>query len=292
MLAVTRAHTLFVDDSIADYGSSVFSSYPNPTPSARCPQRQRPYHRHYRRAGGEICDRFRAQSERFGTSIITETVDTIETGSTPFLIHTSTTTVAADAVVIATGAVARRLEFPGSIEFWCARVLSLVLDTRKPPLPRSSSLFFFILRPPVHTPRAPYTRAGRKASARARCAMVQHPSSRGSRWLLSVAGTQQWKRHASSPNMPPGFTWCTGIVGGTHSHLARAHVPRCPALLHSLSLSRLSGGTATVLPLFPCWHRALLTPCSCRHRRRLLATGGTSSGRLRSCSNVRWTILS
>ena len=109
--------------------------YPNPTPSARCPQRQRPYHRHYRRAGGEICDRFRAQSERFGTSIITETVDTIETGSTPFLIHTSTTTVAADAVVIATGAVARRLEFPGSIEFWCARVLSLVLDTRKPTLP-------------------------------------------------------------------------------------------------------------------------------------------------------------
>lgn len=107
--------------------------YPNPTPFALCPQRQRPYHRHYRRAGGEICDRFRAQSERFGTSIITETVDTIEAGSTPFLIHTSTTTVEADTVVIATGAVARRLEFPGSIEFWCARVLSLVLDTRKPP---------------------------------------------------------------------------------------------------------------------------------------------------------------
>ena len=128
--------------------------YPNPTPSARCPQRQRPYHRHYRRAGGEICDRFRAQSERFGTSIITETVDTIETGSTPFLIHTSTTTVAADAVVIATGAVARRLEFPGSIEFWCARVLSLVLDTRKPLLPPSPPPLIFSLLLRIETPRA------------------------------------------------------------------------------------------------------------------------------------------
>jgi len=68
--------------------------------------------------GGEICDKFRAQSERFGTNIITETVDSIETGTTPFLIHTSTTTVEADTVVIATGAVARRLEFPGSNEFW------------------------------------------------------------------------------------------------------------------------------------------------------------------------------
>lgn len=73
-----------------------------------------------------------------GTTIITETVDTIEAGTTPFRLHTENgTVVEADTVVIATGAVARKLEFPGAEEFWQKGIsvrrlpLSLKRDTRE-----------------------------------------------------------------------------------------------------------------------------------------------------------------
>jgi thioredoxin reductase (NADPH) len=71
--------------------------------------------------GHEICDKFRAQSERFGTKIFSETVTKIDLSKRPFIVHTDEKEVEAHAVIIATGAVARRLPFPGSDEengFW------------------------------------------------------------------------------------------------------------------------------------------------------------------------------
>lgn len=71
--------------------------------------------------GGEICERFRAQSLRFGTKIFSETVTKIDLSSRPFHIYTDEKEVVADTVIVATGAVARRLPFPGSDEdtgFW------------------------------------------------------------------------------------------------------------------------------------------------------------------------------
>jgi thioredoxin reductase (NADPH) len=71
--------------------------------------------------GGEICDKFRAQSERFGTQIFSETVTKVDLSSRPFKITTDEKDVVADTIIIATGAVARRLTFPGSDEdtgFW------------------------------------------------------------------------------------------------------------------------------------------------------------------------------
>jgi thioredoxin reductase (NADPH) len=71
--------------------------------------------------GGEICDRFRAQSARFGTQIFSETVTKVDFSARPFKITTDEKDVEADSVIIATGAVARRLTFPGSDEdtgFW------------------------------------------------------------------------------------------------------------------------------------------------------------------------------
>lgn len=72
--------------------------------------------------GPDICERFRKQSERFGTRIFTETVTKVDTKSHPFKIQTDKHTVVADTVILATGAVAKRLEFPGSGEgeggFW------------------------------------------------------------------------------------------------------------------------------------------------------------------------------
>lgn len=69
-------------------------------------------------AGGEIMERCRNQSVRFGTEIFTETVNKVDFSKTPFQVFTDSKTVLADSVIVATGAVARRLTFPGSLEFW------------------------------------------------------------------------------------------------------------------------------------------------------------------------------
>ncbi|KAG2434357.1 hypothetical protein HYH02_012373 [Chlamydomonas schloesseri] len=72
--------------------------------------------------GAELTSRFREQSERFGTRIYSETVESIDTSRRPFTVRTADKEVTADTLIVATGAVARRLEFPGSGEaeggFW------------------------------------------------------------------------------------------------------------------------------------------------------------------------------
>lgn len=63
----------------------------------------------------------RAQSERFGTQIITDTVTTLDLSARPFRYSTEFSpdeTHTADAVVIATGASARRLHLPGEDKYW------------------------------------------------------------------------------------------------------------------------------------------------------------------------------
>src|ERR1700733_6051007 len=62
----------------------------------------------------------RSQAEKFGTSTLTEDVLEVDLSSRPFLVKGSTTTVSADALIIATGAMANRLDVPGTKdgEFW------------------------------------------------------------------------------------------------------------------------------------------------------------------------------
>lgn len=64
--------------------------------------------------GGELMDRCRNQSLRFNTQIFTETVSKVDFSSFPFKVFTDAKTVLADSVIVATGAVAKRLTFPGS----------------------------------------------------------------------------------------------------------------------------------------------------------------------------------
>ncbi|XP_058186973.1 thioredoxin reductase 2-like [Rhododendron vialii] len=72
--------------------------------------------------GFELMDRCRNQSVRFGTEVVTETVNRVDFTTRPFKVFTDSKAVLADSVIVATGAVAKRLSFPGSGEgsggFW------------------------------------------------------------------------------------------------------------------------------------------------------------------------------
>lgn len=71
--------------------------------------------------GQELMDNMRLQSERFGTEVITDTVQTLDLSSRPFKYTTEFSpdeTHTADAVIIATGASARRMNLPGEDKYW------------------------------------------------------------------------------------------------------------------------------------------------------------------------------
>lgn len=71
--------------------------------------------------GAELCNRFREQSLRFGTRIYTETVERVDLSKRPFKVWTDEKEVTTQTVIVATGAVAKRLPFKGSDEttgFW------------------------------------------------------------------------------------------------------------------------------------------------------------------------------
>lgn len=68
--------------------------------------------------GAELTEKFREQSTRFGTRILTETVTSVDFSKQPFIVKTEEREVAAECVIIATGATARRLKIPGEDLFW------------------------------------------------------------------------------------------------------------------------------------------------------------------------------
>lgn len=66
--------------------------------------------------GGELTEKFKEQSLRFGTKVYAETVTHVDFSSRPFKLYTDAKEVIAETVIIATGAVAKRLKFKGSGE--------------------------------------------------------------------------------------------------------------------------------------------------------------------------------
>ncbi|CAN3375668.1 thioredoxin reductase 1 [Diutina rugosa] len=72
--------------------------------------------------GTTLMEKMRAQSERFGTKIITETISKCDFSQRPFKLWTEWNEdgepITTDAVIIATGASAKRMHLPGEDTYW------------------------------------------------------------------------------------------------------------------------------------------------------------------------------
>ncbi|TVQ17343.1 MAG: thioredoxin-disulfide reductase [Spirochaetaceae bacterium] len=68
--------------------------------------------------GPELMDRMRAQSLKCGARILTETVDRVDLTARPFVVVTASGEYRAEALIVATGATAKRLDLPGEQELW------------------------------------------------------------------------------------------------------------------------------------------------------------------------------
>lgn len=94
--------------------------------------------------GPEMMEKFRAQSIRFGTEIITETVSKIDLSQRPFKYWRSDNEDAppelADTVIIATGASAKRLNLPGEKTYWQSGISACAVCDGAVPIFRNKPL--------------------------------------------------------------------------------------------------------------------------------------------------------
>ncbi|KAG9255996.1 thioredoxin reductase [Emericellopsis atlantica] len=94
--------------------------------------------------GQELMDNMRAQSERFGTEIVTDTVTTLDLSSRPFKYSTEfapTETHTADAVIVATGASARRMNLAGEDKYWQNGISACAVCDGAVPIFRNKPLY-------------------------------------------------------------------------------------------------------------------------------------------------------
>src|SRR5262245_11106972 len=93
--------------------------------------------------GPELCERFRAQSARFGTRIFTETVTKVDLSKRPFAYETDEQKGEAKVLIIATGATAKRDDVPGTRdgELWQRGVSACAVCDGALPMFRNKPLF-------------------------------------------------------------------------------------------------------------------------------------------------------
>lgn len=93
--------------------------------------------------GPEMMDAFRKQCERFGTTLLTEDVKSVDFKTRPFKIFGAQNEMTADCVIIATGATAKRLEIEGAGEdgFWQKGVTACAICDGAMPIFRNKELY-------------------------------------------------------------------------------------------------------------------------------------------------------
>ena len=98
--------------------------------------------------GSELMESMRKQSARFGTEIITETISKLDLSQRPFKLWTeyndgpdNEPAHTADAVIIATGANARRLDLPGEEKYWQNGISACAVCDGAVPIFRNKPLY-------------------------------------------------------------------------------------------------------------------------------------------------------
>ena len=93
--------------------------------------------------GPELIDLFRKQAERFGTTFITEDVTRVDLKQSPFTLEAASGVFTAEALIIATGAQAKRLDVPGTRdnEFWQKGVTACAVCDGAMPIFRDKPLY-------------------------------------------------------------------------------------------------------------------------------------------------------
>ncbi len=94
-------------------------------------------------SGPKLMEAMRQQAARFGTQFLTEDVTRVDLSQRPFVIEGAHTTLSADALIIATGATAKRLEIEGAGEdgFWQKGVTACAVCDGAMPIFRNQPLF-------------------------------------------------------------------------------------------------------------------------------------------------------
>ena len=68
--------------------------------------------------GPDLMETLEKQARRFGTEVLETDVQNIDLKASPFTVETKKGNIKAKSVIVATGAYAKKLEVPGSEEFW------------------------------------------------------------------------------------------------------------------------------------------------------------------------------
>jgi thioredoxin reductase (NADPH) len=94
-------------------------------------------------SGPELVERFRAQAIRFGTRIYSEDIVSVDLNHRPFIAKGTKTQFEADAIIISTGATAKRLDIVGARdgEFWQRGVTACAVCDGAAPIFRNQPLF-------------------------------------------------------------------------------------------------------------------------------------------------------
>ena len=86
-------------------------------------------------AGPDLMDRMRAQAERWGAVLLTEDVESaVIAGGPPFTVRGAETVATGHALIIATGATAKRLGIPSEKRFWSAGISACAICDGASPL--------------------------------------------------------------------------------------------------------------------------------------------------------------
>jgi len=93
--------------------------------------------------GPALMDACRAQCERFGTHLLREDVESVDLSKKPYVVNGKKTHVTCDALIIATGATAKRLKIPGAgeDEFWQKGVTACAVCDGAMPIFRGQELY-------------------------------------------------------------------------------------------------------------------------------------------------------